>query len=65
MARTVARLPEGIRISDHISLGVLARTVPGGLIDTVLEETGRATQERLVWGLWCQANNRIPKPRPV
>src|SRR5688572_21253686 len=46
MARTVARLPEGIRISDHISLGVLARTVPGGLIDTVLEETGRVTQRQ-------------------
>jgi hypothetical protein len=46
MARTVARLPEGTRISDHISLGVLARTVPGDLIDTVLEETGRATQRQ-------------------
>ncbi len=46
MARTVARLPQGTRISDHISLGVLARTVPGDLIDTVLEETGRVTQRQ-------------------
>ncbi len=28
MARTPAGLPAGIRLSDHISLGVLAKTFP-------------------------------------
>ena len=28
MARTVAELPSGPRITDHISLGVIARTFP-------------------------------------
>jgi hypothetical protein len=28
MARTVAELPLGARITDHISLGVIARTFP-------------------------------------
>ena len=33
MARTPAGLPAGIRVSDHISLGVIARTFP---LDRVL-----------------------------
>ena len=28
MARTIAELPAGSRITDHISLGVIARTFP-------------------------------------
>ena len=36
MARTPARLPDGTRISDHVTLGVLTTTVPAALIDAVL-----------------------------
>ena len=43
MARTVATLPAGSRITDYISLGVLTRFVPGDKIKLVLEETGRAS----------------------
>ena len=40
MARTVAGLPKGTRISDHVTLGVLTTTVPASLIDAVLVDTG-------------------------
>ncbi len=40
MARTVAGLPKGTRISDHVTLGVLTTTVPASLIDAVLADTG-------------------------
>jgi hypothetical protein len=40
MARTVAVLPEGPRLSDHISLGVLARTFPLDKVHAVLTATG-------------------------
>jgi hypothetical protein len=46
MARTVARLPSGARISDHVTLGVLTTTVPAALIDTVLADTGRQSQRQ-------------------
>src|SRR3954466_10751055 len=44
MARTLAGLPAGIRVSDHISLGVIARTFPLGEVREVLAETGRASE---------------------
>src|SRR5690348_2014284 len=44
MARVPASLPAGIRVSDHISLGVIARTFPPGEVRRVLAETGRATE---------------------
>ena len=34
MARTAARLPDGTRMSDHVTLGVLTTTVPAALIGT-------------------------------
>src|SRR5690349_5974991 len=40
MARAIAGLPKGIRISDHVTLGVLTTTVPASLIDAVLADTG-------------------------
>lgn len=43
MARTVARLPAGSRISDYISLGVIARTFPLDQIRSVLAATGKAS----------------------
>ena len=42
MARTPAGLPAGIRLSDHISLGVLARTFPLDQVRKVLIETGKS-----------------------
>src|SRR5690242_21864451 len=44
MARTHARLPNGARVSDFVTLGVLTTTVPAELIDGVLQETGRQSQ---------------------
>lgn len=43
MARTLASLPAGSRITDYISLGVIAKYFPRKTIDTVLERTGRAS----------------------
>jgi len=42
--RTPATLPEGVRITDHISLGVIAKTFPREIVDEVLEETGRSSE---------------------
>jgi hypothetical protein len=44
MARAPAGLPAGIRVSDHISLGVIARTFPVEEVRQVLAETGRASE---------------------
>ena len=44
MARTVAGLPPGTRISDHVTLGVLTTTVPASLIDAVLSDTGKQSR---------------------
>lgn len=44
MARTVAGLPEGARVTDYISLGVVTKAVPLGTVQRILEETGRASQ---------------------
>lgn len=44
MARTMAELPKGTRITDHISLGVIAKTFPITAVQEVLERTGRTSQ---------------------
>src|SRR3954452_14011037 len=44
MARAPAGLPAGIRVSDHISLGVIARTFQLEEVRRVLAETGRANE---------------------
>jgi hypothetical protein len=44
MARALAGLPAGIRVSDHISLGVIAKAFPIGEVRRVLAETGRASE---------------------
>src|SRR4051812_10910463 len=46
MARAAAGLPAGVRVSDHISLGVIARTFPLDQVRQVLAETGRASERR-------------------
>src|SRR5437899_6238740 len=43
MARTVATLQAGSRITDYISLGVIAKTFPVGKIHSVLAATGAAS----------------------
>lgn len=43
MARTVAELPSGTRITDYISLGVLTKTFPMTSIEAVLQKTGRTS----------------------
>ena len=43
MARTVATLPAGTRVTDYISLGVVAKTFPRAQIDAVLAATQRTS----------------------
>ena len=42
MARTLAALPEGSRITDYISLGVITKTFPLERVRSVLASTGKA-----------------------
>jgi len=44
MARTLAALPEGSRITDYISLGVITRMIPLKRVHAVLAATGTASQ---------------------
>lgn len=44
MARTVAELPKGARITDYISLGVISKTFPMSTIQAILDQTGKASQ---------------------
>lgn len=46
MARTVAGLPEGTRLSDYITLGVLADKIPGQAIRDVLRAEGRESERQ-------------------
>ena len=41
MGQKSSSLVEGHRLSEHVTLGVLARVVPVDLVDAVLRETGR------------------------
>ena len=43
MARTVAELPSGARITDYISLGVITKTFPDSAIAAVLSRTGKTS----------------------
>src|SRR4051794_38062073 len=44
MAGVAAGLPAGIRLSDHISLGVIARAFPPERVQQILVETGKASE---------------------
>src|SRR5436305_13852078 len=44
MAGSPAGLPAGVRLSDQISLGVIARAVPPARVQQMLAETGRASE---------------------
>jgi len=46
MARSVAELPKGARITDFISLGVISKTFPLTTIKEVLSRTGKASQRQ-------------------
>ena len=46
MARTLAELPKGTRITDHISLGVIAKAFPVNVIEEILRRTGRTSRRR-------------------
>jgi hypothetical protein len=44
MARTAAVLQDGARITDHISLGVIAKTFPIDKVRAILRETGKESK---------------------
>ena len=44
MARTLATLPEGSRITDYVSLGVITKTFPLERVRAVLASTGKSSQ---------------------
>ena len=46
MARTVAGLPAGTRVTDYISLGAVAGKVPMERVHDVLEREGRQSQRQ-------------------
>ena len=46
MARSIAELPKGARITDFISLGVISKTFPLTTIKGVLSRTGKASQRQ-------------------
>jgi hypothetical protein len=46
MARTLAELPKGARITDYISLGVIAAAFPLDKLNDILRRTGRTSERR-------------------
>jgi hypothetical protein len=46
MARTVAELPAGSRITDFISLGVISKTFPAEQIRQIISDAGKASQRQ-------------------
>jgi len=46
VARTVAELPAGSRITDYISLGVLAKTFPLDKVIAVVSAAGKTSQRQ-------------------
>jgi len=49
MARTMAELPKGTRITDYISVGVLTKTFPLSQVKAVLAAQGSASCPRASW----------------
>lgn len=46
MARTVAGLPAGTRVTDYVSLGVIAQKIPQSVVREVLQREGRESQRQ-------------------
>lgn len=44
MARTVAGLPEGTRVTDYMSLGVISKAFPLSTVHRILDETNRVSE---------------------
>ena len=60
MARFPAGLPAGLRLSDHISLGVIAKTFPLDQVQQVLAETGKASASAT-----CRLTSWSTTPSPL
>jgi Transposase DDE domain len=59
MARTIAELPAGSRITDHISLGVIARTFPVTNMQSSYREVLRCLLEGVQWLLEPSASTKV------
>lgn len=46
MARTLAELPKGSRITDYISLGVISKAFPVEKVKEIVRRTGKATKRQ-------------------
>ena len=46
MARTIAELPKGARITDYISVGVISKTFPVEKVNEILQRTGKVSQRQ-------------------
>ena len=46
MPKKAAELPKGTRLTDFISLGVLAKTFPRNLVDDILKETKKTSKRQ-------------------
>jgi len=46
MARTTGELPKGTRITDFVSLGVIAKTFPVNKVNKILLGTGKASKRQ-------------------
>jgi len=46
MARILAELPKGARLTDYISLGVIASKFPPALVNRILSETGKTSKRQ-------------------
>lgn len=46
MARTIAELPKGSRITDYISLGVIGKAFPMDKVNEILRSTGKSSQRQ-------------------
>ena len=46
MARTLAELPEGARLTDYISLGVVAATFPISRVHDILRDTEKTSERQ-------------------
>ena len=46
MARTLAELPKGARITDYVSLGVIAKTFPLAKVQAVLHQSGKTSRRQ-------------------
>ncbi len=46
MARAIAELPKGSRITDYISVGVVSKTFPLEKVNAILQSTGKTSQRQ-------------------